>query len=485
MSKDNNTGKGGGFSFGLSSTAAPKKRRRIQVQEEEDGPVAELITKVVGSDIQTATKKKDLIIPLTDRTGTTIARREPKKLRNDPEANRREKEQKKKKKETLTEELQGEVYGLITVKKKAPDTTVEYDDEELPDFLRDRLNDLKQAGAGNEQAILKKDLDILPDYDSKSYGRVSVEGFGEALMRGMGWKPGKAIGRNCTEVAKIYDPKPRHHRLGLGAKPKPPELRERRSYSEKEKRKIFKQLERRGLVPGVLVSCVGKWEGHYGVLLQTGLEQVIVRLSDKQEVLIEHGEVSKVVVDSFSRNHPAVLFWRKNKNRLALTKYIDQDEEPHDYQEPDRDGSKRKREVQADNYDKPAKKRKSSSREKKPLWLMPDIRVRVRTKKPYKGKYYAHKGCVMDVLPNRTCSIRLETGNRNVIYDIRQRDLETVLPKVKGVVVIVRGERRNEKGKLVKVSYDKDIAQIQMFDDMTIFSCKLDDAAQYLGRVDY
>lgn len=62
---------------------------------------------------------------------------------------------------------------------------------------------------------------------SKAYVDVPVAEFGAALLRGMGWKgpegEGGGGGSGGTGPDLSKDIEPRHHRLGLGAQPKPPE----------------------------------------------------------------------------------------------------------------------------------------------------------------------------------------------------------------------------------------------------------------------
>lgn len=56
---------------------------------------------------------------------------------------------------------------------------------------------------------------------SKAYTDVPVNEFGAALLRGMGWKG--PTGDEDAGAGGVKDVEPRHHRLGLGAQPKPPE----------------------------------------------------------------------------------------------------------------------------------------------------------------------------------------------------------------------------------------------------------------------
>ncbi|CAM9534970.1 unnamed protein product, partial [Hapterophycus canaliculatus] len=62
---------------------------------------------------------------------------------------------------------------------------------------------------------------------SKAYVDVPVAEFGAALLRGMGWtgpegNGGGGGGAGAAGSALPADIEPRHHRLGLGAQPKPP-----------------------------------------------------------------------------------------------------------------------------------------------------------------------------------------------------------------------------------------------------------------------
>ncbi|KAG5191070.1 DExH-box splicing factor binding site-domain-containing protein [Tribonema minus] len=79
--------------------------------------------------------------------------------------------------------------------------------------------------AGGDGAKLKHDLAIrAADIDAKSdvYRHVPVEEFGAALLRGMGWA-GPAPEDKEGNANPLGTAEPRHHRLGLGAAPKPPE----------------------------------------------------------------------------------------------------------------------------------------------------------------------------------------------------------------------------------------------------------------------
>lgn len=86
------------------------------------------------------------------------------------------------------------------------------------------------ADVEGEDAKFKHDLGYrAEDVSARSmaYVDVPVHEFGAALLRGMGWAgPGgndEGAGGRGTVEDLVKDVEPRHHRLGLGAQPKPPE----------------------------------------------------------------------------------------------------------------------------------------------------------------------------------------------------------------------------------------------------------------------
>ncbi|KNA18100.1 hypothetical protein SOVF_073830 [Spinacia oleracea] len=64
---------------------------------------------------------------------------------------------------------------------------------------------------------LKTDLDKLPDDEGfDQFEEVPIEGFGEALWAGYGWRPGMGIGRNAKEVVEVVEYKRRNAKEGIG-----------------------------------------------------------------------------------------------------------------------------------------------------------------------------------------------------------------------------------------------------------------------------
>ena len=71
-----------------------------------------------------------------------------------------------------------------------------------------------------ELQAFKEDMEDLPDQASMDdYEDMPIEDFGKAMLRGMGWEEGKAVGRMHKGMVEAVEFIPRPGRLGLGAQP--------------------------------------------------------------------------------------------------------------------------------------------------------------------------------------------------------------------------------------------------------------------------
>lgn len=81
------------------------------------------------------------------------------------------------------------------------------------------------AEVEGEDAKFKHDLDHRAEdvsVKSRAYDETPIDEFGAALLRGMGWQGPQGDGTGAG-ADLVKDVEPRHHRLGLGAQPRPPE----------------------------------------------------------------------------------------------------------------------------------------------------------------------------------------------------------------------------------------------------------------------
>jgi len=113
-------------------------------------------------------------------------------------------------------------------------------------------------------------------------------------------------------------------------------------------------------------------------------------------------------------------------------------------------------------------------------WLMPHIRVKMISKSKEGGALYLKKCEIVDVTAPRRCSVVLDSGR--VVGDVAQRQLETSLPKPGGRVVVVQGENRGERGKLIE--RNSDTGTVQFNNDFSLHKLALDCIAEYCGAHD-
>ena len=84
------------------------------------------------------------------------------------------------------------------------------------------LSNGRDTFPANEDDIFRNDVASRPDMASlDAYAAVPVEEFGAALLRGMGWKEGAAVGRRKDQITKPKAIERRPALLGIGAKEAP------------------------------------------------------------------------------------------------------------------------------------------------------------------------------------------------------------------------------------------------------------------------
>ena len=76
------------------------------------------------------------------------------------------------------------------------------------------------AGLDDKQKYCK-DLEMRPKESEEQYSRVPIDQFGAALLKGMGWREGTAVGKNPDGLLKPIELAKRPSLLGLGATPNP------------------------------------------------------------------------------------------------------------------------------------------------------------------------------------------------------------------------------------------------------------------------
>eukprot|EP01125_Pyxidicula_operculata_P009069 TRINITY_DN299_c0_g1_i3.p1 TRINITY_DN299_c0_g1~~TRINITY_DN299_c0_g1_i3.p1 ORF type:complete len:263 (+),score=51.04 TRINITY_DN299_c0_g1_i3:265-1053(+) len=103
----------------------------------------------------------------------------------------------------------------------------------LPPIMRNRIPGIEKIEDEKEKFLY--DVEHRPEVASlEDYERVPTEKFGEAMLRGMGWRPGTPVGLKSREIVPVREYIKRPHRLGLGARPKaPPEVKRKEGWIPK------------------------------------------------------------------------------------------------------------------------------------------------------------------------------------------------------------------------------------------------------------
>ncbi|RKP20724.1 hypothetical protein ROZALSC1DRAFT_27819 [Rozella allomycis CSF55] len=344
---------------------------------------------------------------------------------------------------TETEEKKDERFGLIERKR-------EIVDEDVPLLMKNKVPGLKDGW--NEDEKFKHDVSLRPDERHTDYENVPIEEFGAALLRGMGWDKGKAIGRNPERglVEPIEFIQRPHKFLGLGANPdaiavpvpqkkyiKPGESREKKEYvlpgdSKKYYKSIHEKLVEKPTLQkvGARVTVIeGVHEGLHGIVSQIYVDSVLVTLENNQEDV------------------------RLKFEKLKL----------YDGKTVEISKSNQRRDLD-DN------------------WIVPFLKVRIVSRSFENGKYFNLKGIIQDVTAPQVCIIKLDNGK--TCHDVKQRHLETIIPEIGGLVYIVRGKLKGNVGRLLAKNKKLSNAAVKIHGMESIMDFDYDDISEYHGHVD-
>lgn len=109
----------------------------------------------------------------------------------------------------------------------------------------------------------KLDVSIRPEEPTlDNYETIPIEAFGTAMLRGMGWKEGEAIGGINKSVTPIFEPQIRARGLGLGA-----DVSLKKQLDEMNKNKNRSNSEEVTIRKGCHVCVeVGPYKGYFGII---------------------------------------------------------------------------------------------------------------------------------------------------------------------------------------------------------------------------
>ncbi|XP_037282080.1 G-patch domain and KOW motifs-containing protein [Rhipicephalus microplus] len=322
---------------------------------------------------------------------------------------------------------------------------------------------------------LRAEESTLEDYES-----VPIEEYGLAMLRGMGWNPGKPIGARCTEIAKPIEAVLRPKGLGLGADSKmakPPPLVAKEDGDLVLRTGAYIRIEE-----GSHKDLYGQVEGlddeNARVIVKLALggktvtvSELFVSLVSKKDYQKYGKLLNKEKYDDYKKKHEAQEEVVAEKRRDEREKHT-----PH----------KRSRVEKQRESSKSAEKRERSRspKRKEQFWLRPQIRVRFIDRKYKDGKYYNTKMTIEDVTSRTTCMCNTEDGK--ILEDIKASMLETVIPrKAPAHVLVLLGSYCGQVGLVLKRDKERCCATVQMLYDKAVLDFSYDSISEYTGDISH
>lgn len=350
----------------------------------------------------------------------------------------------------------------------------------------------------------KLDIAMRPEESTmEDYEDMPVTSYGAAMLRGMGWKKGEAIGGTNKGLAEPIEYIPRSKGLGLGAERRPPPggvgPGKRRKPGDETSNKNTGPIKERdgrvrhfkGLGEEVQQETSLDYSPGAGVVIQKGphkdmcgkivavdvdTSRITVQLHLSKENITLHQFNSRLVdkdeYKALSRQGKV-----KENDRYAKTENKGHKRSSENHMEHSKFPKKNK------DYSEVSKSHKDTkTRSDKPAkcWLYPQTRVRIVSKDYKKGKYYNKKVRVVDVVSKDSCVCETEEGR--LLEDVAQSDLETVIPKAQDAHVrVVRGPHRGQLAVLLERDASNYSAIIQLLLDKSIATVDFDDICEHMG----
>eukprot|EP00300_Choanocystis_sp_HF-7_P027510 c32642_g1_i1.p1 GENE.c32642_g1_i1~~c32642_g1_i1.p1 ORF type:complete len:529 (+),score=125.61 c32642_g1_i1:1-1587(+) len=377
------------------------------------------------------------------------------------------------------------------------------------------------AEIADEKQKLEFDINSRPDEQSMDrYESTPIELFGEAMLRGMGWEEGKPVGLNSTEIVKPFEFVKRYDRGGIGSEIqedvpkfrkyiKPGESREPKKRMRiatgadgkvRHRRDLDEELIEAAptkLRAGVLVVVVGGrhqgLEARFISPLNTHGLCLVKLTKSGEEVEVDGDDLS--IVDEAQRKHqkkfgfglirdvkthqPAADSPPKHKRKHSRSR----SPEPNIKPEPSHNLTTRPRSPQPppkkSKHDSDSKSSKRSEGEKAGKnWVRGDIRVKVVSKKLRDGVLYMKKATVLDVVAPGRVNLRFDSGM--MVQDVKEKYLETALPRIGGVVMMLRGRQIGLRAHLLETNFENNQGVIQYLEELQPEIVCLDDIAEFV-----
>ena len=289
----------------------------------------------------------------------------------------------------------------------------------------------------NGKLFFQEQVKIVENMKIETYEQNPIEDFGKNMLYKMGWKDNTPIGRTNKGLVKPVEFIPRQKGLGLGAIPLKEMPKGNEGNVEKQNYcgtnvKIIQGLHKN--LKGILIDCIDDIKTYLSeneyINIQLKINDQVVKVRSSNIKLYNSDKKSK---KSRSRS-------RSNQKKTKLTS--DQ-------------GKYMRKELK---------------------WVIPNIKVRIISRKRLEGKYYNTKAMVNDICDRYSFSV--VTCDGLVFNDFEEKDLETIIPSLNEDVIILNGDYKGEEAKLLSRDKKKDKVLVQAYTDMSIVSLRQDDITE-------
>lgn len=351
-------------------------------------------------------------------------------------------------------------------------------------------------GVTDDDTRFKIDISLRPEnlnVKSAVYQEIPVACFGEALLKGMGWK-GLTM-EDEEHAKKIGDVHSRVTRLGLGAVANPEAARNLGKAKQAEITQEWEKMAKSKLATQIIRDGDVVWMrspmyvGRRGQVEQTngvpGLAKIRVRLETDGALI----EVKKTDVLVLSASELEDVPFRPVHISLPITLYNGGEEKEfvddwgkadlkRKVEELSRTSEARSstQQLSSQASHEATSKRDHAHGVSEPSWVLPGIRVRVVSKTACGPTSYLQKGWLIDVIRDGQASVQLDSGR---IVEAKEKHLETVLPSVGGNCLVLRGSERGRVARLLEKDRAAEAAVIQFEDDLSVCKISMDDIAAH------
>lgn len=300
----------------------------------------------------------------------------------------------------------------------------------------------KPNGESIRSSLISKPK-VVDDNPNDEYDEVNFDNYGVSILKKFGYDP------KSDKNIKPLEIKTRVKGVGLGAEILTNKPKEVNNVMEEIKENTFGS--KLYIIDGQYKGFKCLFKEHIDSLSEVFLESkkyLVEILPTSQNIYIKGKYLSNIKPNENINNG--------NNHKTKDTKI----NENHCVKENNTYTSTKKSEKNEDkNHD---------SRVKQKLkWIKQNIVVKIIKKE--KSDLFLKKGVIIEIVDEHSFSLRLE--NNNIIENLKEDDLQTVIPKNSNeLVLIISGKYKNEEGVFISRDKKKDLVYVKLNNDFSIVS---------------